>query len=194
MLYTAAARESTIKSEPGPESARHSSARSDHWWPPFFLAYGLLGAAYIGTEALTALTMYAVKLVVYGGVAVLTAQSVATGLGIGVVMVLGTYLGKCLLARLPAHVFPLLVEAILVISGLQLLGVHFGRAATDGCGGPARLSRVPAHRRPGSREPDHRRRQSPGGLARDRVSAMVISRHPRRTTRSRSSDGHSAGR
>ena len=88
---------------------------------PFFLAYGLLGAAYIGTEALTALTMHAVKLVVYSGAAVLTAQSVATGLGIGVVMVLGTYLGKCLLARLPAHVFPLLVEAALVISGLQLL-------------------------------------------------------------------------
>ena len=80
--------------------------------------------------------MHAVKLVVYGGAAVLTAQSVATGLGIGVVMVLGTYLGKCLLARLPAHVFPLLVEAILAISGLQLLGVPFGRAATVAAAAP----------------------------------------------------------
>jgi uncharacterized membrane protein YfcA len=88
---------------------------------PFFLAYGLLGASYIGTDALTALTMHAVKLVVYGGAAVLTAQSVATGLGIGVVMVLGTYLGKRLLARLPTRVFPLLIEAVLVISGVQLL-------------------------------------------------------------------------
>jgi uncharacterized protein len=39
---------------------------------PFFLTYGLSGGAYIGTEALTALTMHAVKLTVYGGAAVLT--------------------------------------------------------------------------------------------------------------------------
>jgi hypothetical protein len=35
--------------------------------------------------------------------------------------VLGTYLGKRLLDRLPAHLFPLLIEAALVLSGLQSL-------------------------------------------------------------------------
>ncbi len=88
---------------------------------PFFLAYGLVKGAYIGTEALTALTMHAVKLVVYGGAALLTAGSVGVGLAIGVVMVLGTYLGKRLLDRVPERVFPRLVEAVLVVSGLQLL-------------------------------------------------------------------------
>jgi uncharacterized membrane protein YfcA len=88
---------------------------------PFFLASGLAGGAYIGTEALTALTMHAVKLVVYGGAALLTPGAVGTGLAIGVVMVLGTYLGKLLLDRVPPRVFPRLVEAALVLSGLQLL-------------------------------------------------------------------------
>jgi uncharacterized membrane protein YfcA len=88
---------------------------------PFFLSYGLLGGAYIGTEALTALTMHAVKLVVYGGAALLTLVAVLQGLAIGVVMIAGTYLGKRALDRLPAQVFQTLVELALVISGLQLL-------------------------------------------------------------------------
>src|SRR5438128_2087066 len=51
---------------------------------PFFLSYGLLGGAYIGTEALTALTMHAVKLVVYGGAALVTLIAIVQGLAIGV--------------------------------------------------------------------------------------------------------------
>ena len=86
---------------------------------PFFLAYGLFGGAYIGTEALTALAMHAVKLAVYGGAALLTAQAVANGLAIRVLTVLGTYLGTRLLDRLPAHVFPLLIEAALAIGAGQ---------------------------------------------------------------------------
>jgi len=88
---------------------------------PFFLSYGLLGGAYLGTEALTALTMHAVKLVVYGGAALLTLVAVVQGMAIGVVMIVGTYLGKRVLDRLPPLVFQTLVELALVISGLQLL-------------------------------------------------------------------------
>jgi uncharacterized protein len=88
---------------------------------PFFLSYGLLGAAYIGTEAVTALTMHAVKLVVYGGAALLTGAAIGQGMAIGLVMIVGTYLGKSSLDRLPPRLFPLLVELVLVVSGLQLL-------------------------------------------------------------------------
>jgi len=88
---------------------------------PFFLSYGLLGGAYIGTEALTALTMHAVKLVVYGGAALLTLIAIGQGLAIGLVMIVGTYVGKRVLDRLPGHMFQTLVELALVISGLQLL-------------------------------------------------------------------------
>ena len=88
---------------------------------PFFLSYGLVAGAYIGTEALTAVTMHLVKVVVYGGYAVLSSQAVMTGLAIGAVMILGSYLGKRLLARVPERLFPIIIEIVLVASGLQLL-------------------------------------------------------------------------
>jgi len=88
---------------------------------PFFLSYGLVSGAYIGTEALTALTMHGVKLVVYGGASLVNARAVEIGLGVGVAVVGGSYVGKRFLDRMPARIFPLLVEIVLVVSGLQLL-------------------------------------------------------------------------
>lgn len=88
---------------------------------PFFLSHGLVAGAYIGTEALTAVTMHLVKAGVYGGYAVLTGASTEIGLAIGAVMILGTYLGKCLLVRVPERRFPLIIEVVLLVSGLQLL-------------------------------------------------------------------------
>jgi uncharacterized membrane protein YfcA len=77
--------------------------------------------AYVGTEALTAVTMHLVKLAVYGGYAVLSVSSVAIGLAVGAVMILGSYLGKRLLASVPERLFPLIIEVVLLVSGLQLL-------------------------------------------------------------------------
>ena len=88
---------------------------------PFFLSYGLVKGAYIGTEAAAALVMHAVKLGVYGGYALLSPAALATGVLVGLVMIAGSYVGKRLVDRLPERVFPLLVEAVLVVSGLQLL-------------------------------------------------------------------------
>jgi len=88
---------------------------------PFFLSYGLVRGAYIGTEALTAVVMHGVKLAVYGRYALLDSSSLETGLAIGLVMVFGSYLGRRIVDRVPERVFPWLVEAVLVVSGLQLL-------------------------------------------------------------------------
>ena len=88
---------------------------------PFFLSHGLIAGAYIGTEALTAVSMHLVKVAVYGGYAVLDGSSVAIGLALGAMMILGSYLGKRLLARLPERLFPLVIDVVLVISGLQLV-------------------------------------------------------------------------
>jgi uncharacterized membrane protein YfcA len=46
---------------------------------------------------------------------------VALGLAIGMVMIVGTYLGKRVLDRIPPRFFPALIELVLVISGTQLL-------------------------------------------------------------------------
>lgn len=88
---------------------------------PFFLTYGLVKGAYIGTEACTALLMHAVKLGVYGRYTLLDGSAVVLGVAIGLVMVLGTYLGKRVTDRLSERVFLALIEGALVVSGLQLL-------------------------------------------------------------------------
>lgn len=94
---------------------------------PFFLAYGLVKGAYIGTEALSTVVMHVFKLIAYGQKAVLTAQDGFIGLVLGPVMVIGSYLGKRIVDRVPEKVFVWLIEAVLLIAGVVFL--FFGAAA-----------------------------------------------------------------
>jgi len=88
---------------------------------PFFLAYGLVKGALIGTEALATVVMHVTKLVAYGSAAVLTTAGLAVGLAVGSIMIFGSFVGKKLLDRLPEKIFLYLVEATLVIAGLNFL-------------------------------------------------------------------------
>ncbi len=88
---------------------------------PFFLAFGLVKGAYIGTEAATAAVTHATKIAFYGTAALMTARGVGVGLFLGAVMVAGTYLGKRLVDRVSERVFALVVEAVLVAAGLYFL-------------------------------------------------------------------------
>jgi uncharacterized membrane protein YfcA len=88
---------------------------------PFFLAYGLVKGAYIGTEALATVVMHVTKLVAYGGTAVLTFNSIWVGLALGLVMILGSLTGKRILDRLPERAFVIVIEAVLVLAGLGFL-------------------------------------------------------------------------
>src|SRR5438270_453067 len=88
---------------------------------PFFLAYGLVKGAYIGTEALATVVMHVTKLVAYRQTAVLTKSGVLVGLFLGPIMILGSFLGKRIVDKLPERVFVLLIEAVLVLAGLLFL-------------------------------------------------------------------------
>jgi uncharacterized membrane protein YfcA len=88
---------------------------------PFFLAYGLVKGALIGTEALATVVMHVTKLVAYGSTAILTSHSVTVGLGLGLIMIFGSLIGKKILDRLPEKLFVLLIEATLLIAGLRFL-------------------------------------------------------------------------
>jgi len=88
---------------------------------PFFLAYGLMKGAYIGTEALATVVMHVTKLVAYGGTAILTVRSALIGLALAPLMIGGTVAGKRLLDRLPEHVFVLVIEGVLLGAGLWFL-------------------------------------------------------------------------
>jgi hypothetical protein len=85
---------------------------------PFFLAYGLVKGAYIGTEAMTTVAMHVTKLGVYGGYALVSLKIILVGLAIGAIMFLGTYLGKHILNRVPEKMFPYIIEGVLLLSGI----------------------------------------------------------------------------
>jgi hypothetical protein len=85
---------------------------------PFFLSFGLIKGAYIGTEAMTAVIMHITKLGVYGGYALISLSTLLMGLAIAPVMVAGTLLGKRLLSRIPERVFPYIVEGTMLAAGI----------------------------------------------------------------------------
>lgn len=88
---------------------------------PFFLAFGLVKGAYIGTEAFTAVVTHVTKLAVYGGTAVLTVDNAATGVMLGAVLMVGSYFGKRLVDKVSERMFALLIELTLVAAGLYFL-------------------------------------------------------------------------
>ena len=88
---------------------------------PFFLAYGLVKGAYIGTEALSTVVMHLAKLAAYRGTDVLPTSSLLAGLAIGPVMVLGSWIGKRVVDRMPERLFILLIEGVMTVAGLAFL-------------------------------------------------------------------------
>lgn len=88
---------------------------------PFFLAYGLVKGAYIGTEALSTVVMHVTKLVAYRKAAVLPTHAVIIGVLLGPLMILGSFVGKRIVDRLPERVFVLLIEATLIAAGVLFL-------------------------------------------------------------------------
>ena len=102
-------------------SCRPSWAAPDPVMAPFFLAYGLVKSAYIGTEAACTVVIHATKLAAYRSGGVLADSAALVGLALAPVMVAGSWLGKQLLDRTPEHVFVLLMNCVLVVSGVLLL-------------------------------------------------------------------------
>jgi uncharacterized membrane protein YfcA len=88
---------------------------------PFFLAYGLVKGAYIGTEALATVVMHVTKLLAYGGAAILTPHAMLMGVLLGPLMILGSFTGKKIVDRVPEHLFKFLIEATLVVAGLYFV-------------------------------------------------------------------------
>ncbi|GID96329.1 sulfite exporter TauE/SafE family protein [Amorphoplanes digitatis] len=88
---------------------------------PFFLAAGLTRAAYVGTEAASALVVHLTKIGVYGTGALLTRQVLLYGLALTPATLLGAGAGRWIVARVSDRVFVLLVEIGLVAAGVLFL-------------------------------------------------------------------------
>lgn len=91
---------------------------------PFFLAYGLARAAYIGTEAAAALTMHLTKLTAYGAGDLLTTKILLYGAALTPATLAGAWTGKKVVDHISDRVFVHLVEAGLIAAGtLFLIGL-----------------------------------------------------------------------
>jgi uncharacterized membrane protein YfcA len=91
---------------------------------PFFLALGLARAAYIGTEAASALTMHLTKIATYGAGDLLTNRVLLFGIALTPATLLGAWTGKKILGHITDQFFVLLVElGLLAAGGLFILGL-----------------------------------------------------------------------
>ena len=87
----------------------------------FFLAYGLVKGAYIGTEALSTVVMHDAKLIAYRESAILPTHAILSGLALGPLMVAGSFAGKRVVDRLPERVFVLIIDLTLLAAGVMFL-------------------------------------------------------------------------
>ena len=88
---------------------------------PFFLAKGLVRAAYLGTEAACALTMHFAKIVGYGAGSLLGTRVLLLGAALIPATLAGAWCGRALVGRMSERVFVILVEAGLVVAAVLFL-------------------------------------------------------------------------
>jgi len=88
---------------------------------PFFLSYGLRKGRYLATDALCTVGAYITRAVMFRRADLLTGPLVLTGLYIGVVMIGGAWLGRRIVDRMSERIFLRVLEALLVLFGLQFL-------------------------------------------------------------------------
>lgn len=94
---------------------------------PFLVSYGLVRGSYLGTEALSAMLIHVMRSGVYAGHGAVTASAAVTGVGLGVVMMAGAYLGRRLVDRMDAHAHIRAIEAFMIVLGLAMIATSFAQ-------------------------------------------------------------------
>ena len=90
---------------------------------PFFLAYGLVKGAFIGTEAASSLFMFIAKGIAFHQLGVINLEVIQQGLIIGSFVLIGSGFSKKLVLNLSEQVFLYLMEGVMLISGLSILAM-----------------------------------------------------------------------
>jgi hypothetical protein len=87
----------------------------------FFLAYGLYRNAFVGTAALATTSINFARGGTYASFALLGTDALVLGVGIGIVMVVGAYIGGRLVSRVPDKLFVYIVEGVMLVAAVALL-------------------------------------------------------------------------
>ncbi|MDB5803488.1 MAG: hypothetical protein JWN73_810 [Betaproteobacteria bacterium] len=88
---------------------------------PFFLAYGLVKGAFIGTEAMSSVAVFITKALVFRSFGFLPLSAIGQGLIIGGSLMAGAYIAKGFLLKLDPAKFRRLMDGLLLFSGLTML-------------------------------------------------------------------------
>jgi hypothetical protein len=92
---------------------------------PIFLATGLVKGAFLSTEAAASLAVYLAKAAVFRSFGALPLEIVAKGLIVGCTLMAGAFIAKRFVLRLEPHKFRLLIDGLMLLSGLTLLWAAF---------------------------------------------------------------------
>ena len=87
----------------------------------FYLQYGLISSAYVGTSAVGLGAIQIPKLIIFSTNELLTTRVIILGIVLGLIGVFGAYMGKTILKRVPEKVFSRMITAMLLISGFMFL-------------------------------------------------------------------------
>jgi len=88
---------------------------------PFFLAYGLVKGAYLGTEALGSMAVYLAKAAAFRSLGALPLEAVGKGLVVGSSLVAGAFIAKRYVRQLDPARFRLLMDGLLAVAGATML-------------------------------------------------------------------------
>ena len=80
-----------------------------------------MDGSYLGTEALGAAIVHITKSIVYGKFSSLSPRSFGIGLGIGCLLMVGSYIGKKVVDKIDAQMFTKVIEIALGVSGAVLI-------------------------------------------------------------------------
>jgi hypothetical protein len=92
---------------------------------PIFLATGLVKGAFLSSEAAASLLVYLAKAAVFRSFGALPLDIVAKGLAIGSTLMVGAFIAKRFVLKMDAGQFRLLMDGLMLASGLTLLGTAF---------------------------------------------------------------------
>lgn len=88
---------------------------------PVFTGYGMSGGVFLGSEAASAILLYAGKLATFGISGALAQPVLTHGLAIGIALFVGSMIAKRLVQKLQTHTFELLIDAVLVAGAVGMI-------------------------------------------------------------------------
>ena len=89
------------------------------------MAAGLEGAAVVATDAAVSIIVSVTKVVVFGFAGVLSAQTIALALLIGVIAFPGAFLARLFVERMPVHVHTAILDFIVLLGGAMMIVAAF---------------------------------------------------------------------